>query len=734
MQVQRNRLSCKSYKFKAWFVLILLSSFVSFLSLLVSGSVMSAKIVWEHDPLWQGFCRVLQFYQLPVNAKLVLAQVPLDPSKPLALEDIQRIARQRGFVTTARAILPADIGALSTPHLVVVNDKTLLVYWPDKNQSKLMDAVTGALTTLPASKTPVLTIGFDKAQTAPSESVQRKAAWFWDLFWQHKRDYWDLVIATLFINIFALITPIFSMNVYDRVVPNHAEETLWALTAGVVLAFGFNFIFKLVRGHILGRVTAKLAAKLDVDLMDHLLRLQGTAQALTVGEKTDLFREMQSLRDFFASRLMPAVLDMPFFILFLVVIYVIDPGLTLVVLAGIALMFVVSLSCRIPTQRSAEDNAQELRGKNTVLVELLSGAASVRMFNAMGVHLHRWQRIAERSAQSGYRSQHFMGLMDDLDMTIMFLINVFVFGVYEIEKGALSMGGLVAASILVGRAMSPIMALASVAARLRQSMNSLQTIDRIFSLPVEENLPMDYAPKAPFKGALELQDVTFYHPAQVRPTLYHLSLRIAPGEKVGLIGRTGAGKSTLTHMLEGNLQPQSGQVLADNMVLSSIHPVEWRQQLGVVPQDSYFFSGTIRSNILLGVTEVVDEVWLQQVLQMTGLDVLLQQAGYGLDFQIGEGGCRLSGGQKQAIALARAMVRRPQILLLDEPTNGMDHTLENHVRGALQQFARERTLVLVTHRTTLLGLVLIEGGKVAADGPRDEILKLLAQGGVKGHA
>lgn len=704
---------------------------------------MAATINLQHDPLWQGFARVLQFYQLPLNSKLVLAQVPLDATRPLALEDLQRIARQRGFAVTARAMLPADLNGLTLPHLLLLTPENPLVLLPEKGALRVVDARNGKPQALPEGNKPLLAIGFDKAQAVTLDKavvLQRRAAWFWELFWQYRRDYRDMAVATLFINLFALVTPLFSMNVYDRVVPNHAEETLWALTTGVVLAFLFNLVFKLVRGHMLGRVAAQLAAKLDTDLMDQLLRLQGTAQQLTVGEKSDLFREMHGLREFFAMRLMPAVLDLPFFLLFLIVIYIIDPGLMLVVLGGIALMFVASLLCRLPTNRAADHQAQELRSKNAVLVEMLSGAAAIRLFNAAGLHLFRWQRISQRAATSGYRSQHIVGLMDDLDLTIMSLISVFVIvvGVYEIEKGALSVGGLVAASILVGRAMSPVMSIASVVARLRQSLNALQTIDRIFNLPVEPHVPMDYAPKAPFKGALALQDVTFYHPGQVRPTLYHLSLRITPGEKVGIIGRTGAGKSTIAQLFEGVLTPQTGQVLADDLQLATIHPVEWRQQLGIVPQESFFFSGTIRANIMLGVQDAVDDAWLQQVLQMCGLDVLLQQAGISLEFEIGEGGARLSGGQKQAIALARAMIRRPQIMLLDEPTNGMDHTLENHVRQALQQFARDKTLILVTHRTTLLGLVdrlvLIEGGKVAADGPRDSILKLLAQGGTQGHA
>lgn len=693
---------------------------------------MSSPLSLHQDPLWLALRQVLQFYQLPANPTLVLAQVPLDSEQALTVGDVQRIAQHLGFATTVRAMLPADVAALGLPHLLMLPDKSCLVWLPG-SPGKLAATKADSAAVLPADKTPLFAVSFERQEKSDATAF-KPAAWFWHLFWRYRRDYWDVALATLFINLFALVTSIYAMNVYDRVVPNHATETLWALTIGVVLAFVFNFVFKLVRGQVLGRVTVQLAARLDKDLMERFLRLTSTSQALSVGERADLFRELQGLRDFFAGRLIPAVLDVPFFLLFLAVIFLIAPGLTPVVIVGIVLMFLASLLCRLPANRSADENAHELRGKNALLVELIAGGGAIRQHNALGQQLHRWARVAERTAQSGERSHHLVSVMDELAMTIMMLVNVFIIvaGVYEIEQGALTVGGLVASSILVSRAMGPVMTLTSVLARLRQSLGALKLIDRVYSLPAEPAVPADYTPKGPFKGGMTLKDIIFYHEGQVKPTLYHLNLAIAPGEKVGIIGRTGAGKSTITQLLQGALTPQSGQTLADGMALESIHPAEWRQHLGIVPQEPFFFAGSIRANILLGVTEAVDEVWLKEVMQLIGLDVLLQQAGYGLEYQIGEGGQRLSGGQKQAIALARALINRPQILLLDEPTNGMDHGLENQVRQSLQNFARGRTLVLVTHRTTLLGLVdrlvLIDGGKVALDGPRDEVLKQLGGG------
>ena len=314
----------------------------------------------------------------------------------------------------------------------------------------------------------------------------------------------------------------------------------------------------------------------------------------------------------------------------------------------------------------------------------------------------------------------------------MSLISVFVLavGVVEMEQGTLSMGGLVACNMLVGRTLSPVMMLASVAGRLRQSLDSLKTIDNVFRMPAEPPLTVDYEFKGPFTGKMKLDDVTFYHTGQVHPTLHHVNLEIEAKERIGLIGRSGAGKSTITKLLEGSIATQKGNVFIDDYAISTIHPSEWRQGLGIVPQDPFIFAGSIRENILFGHRADIDEVWFKTVIGMSGLDMLMQQAGYGLDFNVGENGSRLSGGQKQSIALARAIVRKPQILLLDEPTNGMDHELEQRVVTSLASYIQDKTVVLVTHRTPLLvlvnRLVLVEQGRIKLDGPRDEIIGKLS--------
>ncbi len=694
------------------------------------------------DPLWRSLTRVLQFYRLRLDPALAQAQIAVDWTRPLVPRDFVKIARHIGLEANQRAVTAADLEALSIPALIACGENLFCVFVPGG------DGPAQFWDPLSQTASPVLPEGMPRAfhaitiekstTQAPGRTLLEgndpapSLDWFWKPFWTHKRDFVDMTIATFFINLFALAIPIYTKNVYDRVVPNHAEETLVALTIGIVIAFAFNLGFKMVRGHVLETMAARLAARLDSDLMDQILRLSVPGHQMSVGEKSDLFREMQGLRDFFAARLMPAILDLPFLFLFLLVIDMIGPGLLPVVLGGIVLMFIANLACSAQVSRMANNQFRETRRKNTVLVEMLTGAASIKLFNGIGSQLLTWNRISERSTKSAQHSQHIMEIAGDLSLTISYLVSVFliVAGVSEIQKGELSVGSLVAASILVGRAIAPVMTLATVAGRLRQSLDSLKVINRIFHLPAEPKLAFDYEPKAPFAGKLSLEDVTYYHPGQVKPTLYHLSLTIQPGEKIGIIGRTGAGKSTITQLLEGAIKPQSGLIFADDLLLDGIHPAEWRAALGVVPQDSFFLSGSIRDNIMLGMGEDFDEPWFRQVLAMSGLEMLLQQAGHGIEFQVGEAGGRLSGGQRQAIAIARALIRRPRILLLDEPSNGMDSDLEQHIRLSLSEFAKDRTLVLITHRTSLLPLVdrlvLIDQGRVSVDGPREKVLRQLA--------
>lgn len=690
----------------------------------------------QKDHLWQTLAAILAFYKLPVRRDLLETQVAIDWSRPLTPDDLLRIARHLGFEVSVQSIAGRDLAAVDRPTIAFLSDQHSVLAIPRVDTTPELISYSDApqLDQLRQSEQRNLyAMAFDRIKTAESAEGPAGARWFWELFWQRRRDYADVGLATFFINLFALLMPLFSMNVLDRVIPNRAHETLIALTIGICGAYIFNFGFRQIRHHVLGDAVTRLAVKLDANFMDQLLRLNDVSNRLTIGEKFNLFHEMQSLRDFFAARFLPAVVDVPFFLLFLVIIYVISPPVAMVVLVGVVLLVGVALAVRTSVARTATASFRESRNKHAMLVEMLTGASAARLFNAIGSQLLHWRRLSDRVAKTTQHSSDVVGLADDIGATIMYLTSVFVIvvAVNEIEKGMLTIGGLIACNILVGRTLAPIMMLASVLGRLRQSLDSLKIIDRIFHMPAEAKIAPDYVPKAPFKGRLLLKDVSYYYPGQVHPTLYHMNLEVRAGEKVGLIGRTGAGKSTITRLFDGSLEPSQGQVLVDDYPIKSVHPAEWRQYLGVVPQDSFLFSGTVRENILFGATQPIDEEAVAQAVKYSGLETLMAQTGFTLDTAVGEMGARLSGGQKQAVAIARALVRRPQILLFDEPTNGMDNDLEQKVMVALQNYAASgKTLVMVTHRTALLSLcdrlVLVDQGRVALDGPRDDVMRQLS--------
>ena len=689
------------------------------------------KFTSSQDPLFICLERVFKHHRLNINKHLSKSALAIDWSKPLTADSIVAMAQHAGLIVTRTHLEAAALHELQAPAMIQDIQGKVYTVLPQPGSAPEISAP------LPTQNDYAALIFEKKILTADAAALRKNelyaADWFWKPLKGQKKDYIDILLATFFINVFAIAFPIFSMNVYDRVVPNQAQETLLALTVGIVLCFVINFVFKIMRGAIIEAQAARMAARLDTDLMQHLLRIPTGASGLSVGEKSNLFREVQNLRDFFALKFLPALMDLPFFILFLIVIHLLAPGILPTVIVGVILMFIVNLALQMPVDRTAHKNFEEAQHKNTALVEILNGSETIRQCNGFGEKLLSWGRMATRSADAAHHSQHMTTIATDLSVTIMFLVNVFVIylGVTEIREGQLTMGGLVAVSILVSRALGPIMNIAMVTGNLKRSLDMIKTINRVFKINGDPEMEASYQPKAPFKGALEMRDITFTHPGQARPSLQSVSLKIKAGEHVGIIGKTGAGKSTITKILDGSLKADRGQIFVDDIALDLIHPDEWRGAMGIVPQDPFFFSGTLRDNILLGMAgQDIDEEWLQKVVQISGLDMLLQQSGFGLDYQVGEGGKRLSGGQKQSLAIARALMRKPTVLFMDEPTNGMDSALEQAVCKRLQDFCKDRTLVLITHRTTLVPLVdrlvIVEQGRIIADGARDEVMRRLS--------
>ncbi len=556
-----------------------------------------------------------------------------------------------------------------------------------------------------------------------------------DLLHTHRQRFFDLALASLFINLFVLLVPLYTMNIYDRVVPNMAEATLFVLTGGILLAIVFDFCLKILRAYILDRIGADQTLQSDRSLMFRLIQVPERQVVLSPGKLSNLFREIQNAQGFFAGRLFPALIDAPFAALFLFVIYLLCPPLVLVPLIGAGFVFALNFMGGAALRRISQTEYECAQGKQDRLLEFLEGLPALRMLRDRSVPMTAWSEASRQSADILRKGRFFSAFLASSSGLIMQTVYVLVifFGVYEIHANLLTVGGLIAISILSSRAMAPLVSLAGAFAHLKYFLIVLDAADRIFRLPHSGRRDARLSPKGPFQGRITLENVSFSYPKQAHPVIRDLSLSFSAGEAVGILGRSGAGKSTLGGLLAGRLEALEGQIRLDGVMLESIPSAELRQAVVHVPQDPRFFTGTLRDNLLITPSDPPSKGALDFAVHASGLDLVFADSGLGLDMDVGPQGGALSAGQKQSLALARAFLCDPRVLILDEPAAGMDHHLEARVRDALQDFVRGRTFFLITHRSGFLPLVgrviILEKGGIVADGPREKILPSMSEGG-----
>ena len=695
----------------------------------------------NQDALKECVRFALSIYGIHANIGVLLAETAreggaLQPADILKLSDhlnIKAEIKERPL----KALHKLDI-----PCIVLLKDRKAQVFLPQKtHKNKTYIPGSGIaekdIKTLKESYSGhVILLTPRQSAHATPDKTRRKMDWVWRPIQEHWDSYAEVLVTSFFINLFALALPLFTMNVYDRVVPNFAVDTLIVLTVGIVIALSLDFLFKTIRSFILETLSSRIGTGFDFELMERLLSVRATAMPFTIGEQANLFKEIQSLRDFYATKLAPSFVDFPFFLLFLFVIAQISPALVIVPVVAAVVILAINLLVHIPIKKLTKRYFEDLQHKSSLLIENLTGAETLKMFNALGHSLFKWNVASAQSASSAKNAQFLTGWAQNASVTVMHMTNVFVIvlGVYEINAGNLTIGGLIAATILSARAVGPVMAVAGTFSSMKHARDVMDTISQVYALPHEGTREKQQTDTGQLNGQITFRDVSYFYPGQPVPALKDVSFTIKPGEKVGIIGKTGAGKSTIARLISGFVKPESGSILLDNFAIDAIHPVELRDNMSIVPQKSFFFKGTLKNNVIMGNENVSDEDF-KRAVQISGLDLYIQQSAQGFDVDIGENGNKLSGGQQQAVALARALLRDPRIVIMDEPTNGMDYVLEARIKDTLKGYLGNRTLVLITHRTSLLPLVdrliLIDQGKVVADGPRDDVLKKLG-GSTKG--
>ena len=556
----------------------------------------------------------------------------------------------------------------------------------------------------------------------------KSKAWFWQHLLNAKPDIIRVGVLTLFINLFIILVPMYAMNVYNRVIPNFAVETLFVLSIGIVLIFLFDALFKMARVYILESMGKKIGTLLEEETLERILLIQSGHDHLLAGSKANLFREVTQIRDFFMSKSIAMALDLPFVFLTLLVIYLTSPSIAVMTFVCALVVIGINLAFQVAIFGWSKKLFHDGQMKHNFLFETIKGIETLKLNNAITKRLFKWRQLVNFYNFVNLKIQMHSNVAMNLSAIVMQLATVLtlVIGVYEIQDKNLTIGALVALGILVSRAMIPVVNISTILMKYKEFKEALESINRFWHLPLETQKSIEIGVQT-LEGEIEFNNVTYTYAGSKNPSLFNATFKIKAGEKVGFIGRTGAGKSTILRLLSGLDTPQTGTVHIDGHEINTLHPVELRSHIGIMPQEPFLFAGTLKDNIEIGIN--IGKERLIKLLKMTGLDELVKRSGEGENFQVGENGNRLSVGQRHLVGLARALINDPSIVILDEPTTGMDIGLEKEMVDHLKPMLQTKTLLVITHRFAALELVdrviVVNNGRLVADGPKDEILRQL---------
>ena len=568
---------------------------------------------------------------------------------------------------------------------------------------------------------------------SPGVKKTREGHWFWSVIKENHALYRDVMLAALLANLFAVAMPLFTMNVYDRVVPNLAIDTLWALALGLTLVLAGDWVLRSLRSHFVDLASSRADVKLSARIMEHVLGMRMEQRPVSAGAFASNLRAFESVRDFIGSATVTAFIDVPFGIIFMVVIAWIAPLMLIPLMVGAVILVLLAWFIQRRMHELAQTTYRASAQRNATLVEGLVGFETLKAVGAEGSVQRKWEKSAAFLARVNAQLRKLSTTMGTTSAFMQQFINMclVILGVYLIGDKALTMGGLIACTQLASRVMAPVSQVANLLVQYHTASTSLESLDGLMSKEVERPENANFVVRGGLGGAIEFKDVTFNYPGQTAPSLRNVSFSIKPGERVAILGRIGSGKTTVQKMILGLYRPTSGAILIDRIDQRQIDPAELRGHIGYVQQDVTLFYGSLRENITLG-APLADDEEVVQAAAVGGILDLVNAHPQGFDMMVGERGESLSGGQRQGVGIARAVINNPTILLLDEPTSSMDFSSEDDIKRRLKDFMVGKTVILVSHRSTLLDLVdriiVMDAGRIVADGPKEQVVNALRQG------
>ncbi len=567
----------------------------------------------------------------------------------------------------------------------------------------------------------------------------RRGHWFWGPIGMGRPLYLRAGLAAVLTSVFALATSIFSMIVYDRVIPNNALGSLYALLFGVGIVFFSDFVIRTLRSYFLDVAGSRADTEIADAVFDHVLDLDMRSRRGPTGSLANVLKEYETLRDFFTSATLTTLIDIPFAVLFIVALYFIGGPMAWVPVVAIALMFIGGLLLQPSMKSQSQMSQEDSQTKQAVLVETLYGLETIKALGAGAVMRRRWQESVAHQARIGLKMRILATLGTNWANMVFMVSQVatVTIGVFLAMEGKLGAGAIIAGSILCGRAIQPLSQLSQLMIRMNQSLASYKALCQVMGLPREHVPGQPRLAYDRLRGSIELNEVSFRYPGQQMPILDKVSLRIEPGERVAIIGRVGSGKSTLTKLLLGMYPPDEGKLLVGGHDIRQIDPADLRRNIGSVLQDVWLMSGTLRQNIALGANRPTD-AQVMRAAELAGVHEFANLHPEGYQLKVGEHGEGLSGGQRQAVAMARALIGDAPMLVLDEPTSAMDPTAERQLLAQLKFATQGKTLVLITHKPSMLELVdkviVLDRGKIVAQGPKDKVMRVAAVAGAPAAA